>query len=59
MGVIEQLAKVGLDAPASQADVPATVEKLKEKLAFWKGDQDRKTKEVSLYRDIWQRMKLT
>jgi chromosome segregation ATPase len=46
MGVIEELAKVGLDAPASQADVPATVEKLKEKLAFWKGDQDRKTKEV-------------
>ncbi|KAH5581261.1 hypothetical protein HBI24_134750 [Parastagonospora nodorum] len=45
MGVIEELAKVGLDAPASQADVPATVEKLKEKLAFWKGDQDRKTKE--------------
>lgn len=47
MGVIEELAKVGLDAPASQAEVPATVEKLKEKLAFWKGDQDRKTKEVS------------
>jgi chromosome segregation ATPase len=46
MGVIEELAKVGLDAPASQADVPATVEKLKEKLTFWKGDQDRKTKEV-------------
>ncbi|KAH7410370.1 hypothetical protein DE146DRAFT_352861 [Phaeosphaeria sp. MPI-PUGE-AT-0046c] len=45
MGIIEELAKVGLDAPASQADVPATVEKLQEKLAFWKGDQDRKTKE--------------
>ncbi|KAH7081840.1 hypothetical protein BKA63DRAFT_220448 [Paraphoma chrysanthemicola] len=45
VGIIEELAKVGLDAPASQADVPATVEKLKEKLAFWKGDQDRKTKE--------------
>lgn len=45
IGIIEELAKVGLDAPASQADVPATVEKLKEKLAFWKGDQDRKTKE--------------
>lgn len=50
MGIIEELAKVGLDAPASQADVPATVEKLKEKLAFWKSDQDRKTKEVSLLR---------
>ncbi|OAK94785.1 hypothetical protein IQ06DRAFT_298273 [Phaeosphaeriaceae sp. SRC1lsM3a] len=45
IGIIEELAKVGLDAPASQAEVPATVEKLKEKLAFWKGDQDRKTKE--------------
>ncbi|KAH8724401.1 hypothetical protein GQ44DRAFT_740293 [Phaeosphaeriaceae sp. PMI808] len=45
MGIIEELAKVGLDAPASQADVPATVEKLQEKLKFWKGDQDRKTKE--------------
>jgi chromosome segregation ATPase len=48
IGIIEELAKVGLDAPSSQADVPATVEKLKEKLAFWKGDQDRKTKEVRL-----------
>lgn len=48
MGIIEELAKVGLDAPASQADVPATVEKLQEKLAFWKGDQDRKTKEVCI-----------
>jgi chromosome segregation ATPase len=46
MGIIEELAKVGLDAPSSQADVPATVEKLQEKLKFWKGDQDRKTKEV-------------
>jgi chromosome segregation ATPase len=48
IGIIEELAKVGLDAPSSQADVPATVEKLKEKLTFWKGDQDRKTKEVCL-----------
>jgi hypothetical protein len=48
VGIIEQLAKVGLDTPSSQSDVSATVEKLQEKLAFWKGDQDRKTKEVSL-----------
>lgn len=47
IGIIEELAKVGVDAPSSQADVPATVEKLKEKLAHWKEDQDRKTKEVS------------
>lgn len=48
IGIIEELAKVGVDAPSSQAEVPATVEKLNEKLAFWKKDQDRKTKEVSL-----------
>ncbi|KAF2739520.1 hypothetical protein EJ04DRAFT_508799 [Polyplosphaeria fusca] len=45
IGVIEELAKVSVDAPSSQADVPATVEKLKEKMAHWKDDQDRKTKE--------------
>ena len=48
IGVIEELSKVGVDAPSSQADVPAVVEKLKEKLAHWKEDQDRQTKEVSL-----------
>lgn len=47
MGVIEELAKVGVEAPSSQADVPSTVTKLQEKLAHWKSDQDRKTKEVS------------
>lgn len=47
IGIIEELAKVGVDAPSSQADVPGTVEKLKEKLTHWKSDQDRKTKEVS------------
>ncbi|KAF2495190.1 hypothetical protein BU16DRAFT_461503 [Lophium mytilinum] len=45
IGVIEQLSKIGVDAPSSQAGVPAVVEKLKEKLDFWKKDQDRKTKE--------------
>jgi chromosome segregation ATPase len=47
MGIIEELSKVGVDAPSSQADVPTVVEKLKEKLAQWKKDQDKKTKEVS------------
>lgn len=47
IGIIEELAKVGVDPPSSQDDVPATVEKLKTKLAHWKEDQDRKTKEVS------------
>lgn len=46
MGIIEELAKVGVDPPSSQDDVPATVEKLNAKLAHWKEDQDRKTKEV-------------
>ncbi|KAL1633457.1 multicopy suppressor of BFA (Brefeldin A) [Neofusicoccum ribis] len=45
IGLIEQLAKLNVEAPASQADVPSVVEKLKEKLDFWKKDQDRKTKE--------------
>ncbi|KAH6643768.1 hypothetical protein C7974DRAFT_324773 [Boeremia exigua] len=45
IGIIEELAKVGVDAPSSQADVPATVEKLNEKLAYWKKDQERKTNE--------------
>jgi uncharacterized coiled-coil DUF342 family protein len=47
IGVIEELSKVGVNAPSSQADVPSTVEKLKEKLSFWKSDQERQTKEVS------------
>ncbi|KAF2687890.1 hypothetical protein K458DRAFT_428697 [Lentithecium fluviatile CBS 122367] len=45
IGVIEELSKVGVNAPSSQAEVPATVEKLKEKLVHWKSDQDRQTKE--------------
>ncbi|EMD66175.1 hypothetical protein COCSADRAFT_137509 [Bipolaris sorokiniana ND90Pr] len=45
IGIIEELAKVGVEAPSSQEDIPATVEKLKAKLAHWKEDQDRKTKE--------------
>ncbi|KAJ4303777.1 multicopy suppressor of BFA (Brefeldin A) [Kalmusia sp. IMI 367209] len=45
LGVLDQLAKVGVNPPSSQADVPATVEKLKEKLAKWKSEQDAKTKE--------------
>ncbi|PSN64220.1 hypothetical protein BS50DRAFT_575663 [Corynespora cassiicola Philippines] len=45
IGIIEELAKVKVEAPSGQAEVPATVEKLKEKLAHWKSDQDRQTKE--------------
>lgn len=45
LGTISALAKVNVDPPMSQADVPSVVETLKEKLEFWKKDQDRKTKE--------------
>ena len=47
MGTIDSLGRIGVDPPMSQADVPSVVEKLKEKLEFWKGDQKRKTEEVS------------
>lgn len=50
LGTIESLAKINVDPPMSQSDVPTVVEKLKEKIGFWKGDQDRKTKEVSFWR---------
>ncbi len=46
IGTIDSLGKINVDPPMSQSDVPAVVEKLKEKLNHWKGDQDRKTKEV-------------
>lgn len=46
IGILDELAKVGVNPPSSQADVPATVEKLKEKLEKWKSEQDAKTKEV-------------
>ena len=48
IGVIEELARIGVDAPSNQGDVPSVVEKLKEKLDTWKKDQDKKTKEVSI-----------
>jgi chromosome segregation ATPase len=47
IGVIEELAKVGVEPPMNQSDVPSVVEKLKEKLESWKKDQKSKTEEVS------------
>ena len=47
-GTIEGLSGLGIDPPTSQGEVPAIVEKLREKLEFFKNDQDRKTKEVWL-----------
>ena len=48
IGIIEELAKVNIEPPMSQAGVPSVVEKLKEKREQWKKDQDKKTKEASL-----------
>lgn len=46
LGIIQELAKVNVEAPTSQADVPAVVEKLKHKRDQWKKDQESKTREV-------------
>ncbi|KAF1985447.1 hypothetical protein K402DRAFT_379250 [Aulographum hederae CBS 113979] len=45
IGIIEELGKIGLDAPGTQGDVPAVLQQLRDKLEFWRKDQDRKTKE--------------
>lgn len=46
MGIIEELSKINVGAPSSQAEVPDVLEKLKTKATQWKADQDKKTKEV-------------
>jgi uncharacterized coiled-coil DUF342 family protein len=48
IGLIQQMGKLGLDTPSDQSEVPAVVEKLKEKLAKWKKDQDSETQKVSM-----------
>ena len=48
LGIIESMAKISVEPPMSQADVPAVVEKLKEKKDKWKQEQDSKTKEVCI-----------
>ena len=48
IGIIEGLAKVGVDAPSSQAETSSVVEKLKEKLEGWKKEQDTQTQKVRL-----------
>lgn len=45
--IIEGLGRIGIDPPTSQAEVPGTVEKLKEKVAKWKADQKSQTEKVS------------
>ena len=48
VGIIEELAKVNVEPPMSQAGVPTVIEKLKEKRDQWKKDQEKKTKEVRM-----------
>lgn len=46
IGIIQELAKVNVEPPTSQAGIPAVVEQLKTKRAQWKADQASKTQEV-------------
>lgn len=48
IGIIEELAKVGVDPPSTKDDVPGVVEKLKEKLETWKKNQKEQTDKVCL-----------
>ncbi|KAL8965248.1 MAG: hypothetical protein Q9183_003954 [Haloplaca sp. 2 TL-2023] len=45
LGIIEQFAKVNVEPPMNQSDVPSVVEKLKTKRDQWKSEQEKKTKE--------------
>ncbi|KAL2869376.1 putative nuclear segregation protein (Bfr1) [Aspergillus lucknowensis] len=45
VGIIEDFAKVKIDPPMNQSDVPAVVEKLAAKITDWKKDQASKTAE--------------
>ncbi|KAA8651706.1 hypothetical protein EYZ11_000083 [Aspergillus tanneri] len=45
VGVIEDFAKVKIDPPMNQSDVPATVDKLAAKISEWKKNQAAKTEE--------------
>ena len=46
VGIIEELSKVGVDPPSTQADIPGVVEKLKAKLEEWKKNQKEQTEKV-------------
>jgi len=48
VGIIEEFAKVKIDPPMNQSDVPAVVEKLASKIQEWKKNQASKTEEASL-----------
>ena len=46
VGIIEELSKVGVDPPSTQADIPGVVEKLKGRLEDWKKNQKEQTEKV-------------
>jgi predicted RNase H-like nuclease (RuvC/YqgF family) len=46
VGLLEQLAQIDVIAPSSQSVLPQVLEKLREKLQYYKDNQDRVTKEV-------------
>jgi hypothetical protein len=45
--VLEDCAAMGVDPPMSSAEVPAVVEKVKQKLEHWQSDQSAQTQRVS------------
>lgn len=56
VGVIEDFAKVKIDPPMNQSDVPAVIEKLAAKITEWKKNQASKTEEVSLTLSLYSRL---
>ncbi|KAF3917564.1 hypothetical protein AA313_de0202770 [Arthrobotrys entomopaga] len=45
IGILEELAKVDVPAPVGPEEVPGLIEKLKEKVAYYKENQEKVTKE--------------
>jgi chromosome segregation ATPase len=44
--VMEDCSSMGIEPPMSATDIPAVLEKVKEKLAFWRADQKAQTEKV-------------
>ena len=44
--VMEDCSSMGIEPPMSATDIPAILEKVKEKLAFWRADQKAQTEKV-------------
>ena len=52
VGVIENFAKVNVEPPMSQNAIPDVLQKLRDRRDKWKSEQDAKTREVRLTREI-------